>query len=183
MVEEGDTVSATLRKEFGEEALNSIEASPEQVLALMSVWAGGGGRASHRLRCLPRPSRSHLPIELPSNEIKKDNVHRLAHCDPLHAPPAPPSPCLVSTCKPRSPGRAQQAKLRAQLDVLFKRGTPIFRGYCDDPRNTDHAWMETVCVCVCACVCVRDKRSTAAVGALEDNRHVLSLELGLSHPS
>ena len=30
MVEPGDTVSATLKKEFGEEAMNSLEASPEE---------------------------------------------------------------------------------------------------------------------------------------------------------
>jgi hypothetical protein len=31
MVEAGDTVSQTLKKEFGEEAMNSLECSPEQV--------------------------------------------------------------------------------------------------------------------------------------------------------
>lgn len=30
MVDPGDTVSATLKKEFGEEALNSLEATPEE---------------------------------------------------------------------------------------------------------------------------------------------------------
>ena len=30
MVEPGDTVSATLKKEFGEEAMNSLEASEEE---------------------------------------------------------------------------------------------------------------------------------------------------------
>lgn len=30
MVEAGDTVSATLKKEFGEEAMNSLEASEEE---------------------------------------------------------------------------------------------------------------------------------------------------------
>ena len=30
MVEAGDTVSATLKKEFGEEAMNSLEATPEE---------------------------------------------------------------------------------------------------------------------------------------------------------
>jgi len=30
MVDPGDTVSATLKKEFGEEAMNSLEASPEE---------------------------------------------------------------------------------------------------------------------------------------------------------
>lgn len=30
MVDPGDTVSATLKKEFGEEAMNSLEADPEE---------------------------------------------------------------------------------------------------------------------------------------------------------
>ena len=29
------------------------------------------------------------------------------------------------------------------LDALFDRGKEIYRGYVDDPRNTDNAWMET----------------------------------------
>lgn len=69
MVEAGDTVSLTLKKEFGEEALNSMEMS---------------------------------------SEAKKD--------------------------------------VRTTLDKLFKQGTLLYRGYVDDPRNTDNAWMETVAV-------------------------------------
>ncbi|XP_076473042.1 ADP-ribose pyrophosphatase, mitochondrial-like [Babylonia areolata] len=33
---------------------------------------------------------------------------------------------------------------KANIDALFTRGTEIYRGYVDDPRNTDNAWMETV---------------------------------------
>ena len=29
---------------------------------------------------------------------------------------------------------------------LFSDGIEIYCGYVDDPRNTDHAWMETKCV-------------------------------------
>lgn len=32
------------------------------------------------------------------------------------------------------------------LEEFFKSGTEIFKGYVDDPRNTDNAWMETVAV-------------------------------------
>ncbi len=67
MVEAGDTVSLTLRKEFGEEALNSLEASPEE-----------------------------------------------------------------------------RTKMEEMLHKLFAKGTEVYRGYVDDPRNTDNAWMETV---------------------------------------
>jgi ADP-ribose pyrophosphatase len=38
----------------------------------------------------------------------------------------------------------ERAKLEAALDQVFgKEGELIFEGYVDDPRNTDHAWMET----------------------------------------
>jgi len=37
----------------------------------------------------------------------------------------------------------QQALFKVSLDALFDRGKEIYRGYVDDPRNTDNAWMET----------------------------------------
>lgn len=67
MVEAGDTVSLTLKKEFGEEALNSLEQTPE--------------------------ARRH------TEEL---------------------------------------------LNRLFANGVEVYRGYVDDPRNTDNCWMETV---------------------------------------
>ncbi len=30
------------------------------------------------------------------------------------------------------------------FDDFFKKGVQIYKGYVDDPRNTDNAWMETV---------------------------------------
>ncbi|EDQ86122.1 uncharacterized protein MONBRDRAFT_28618 [Monosiga brevicollis MX1] len=69
MVEAGDTVSVTLKKEFGEEALNSLEA----------------------------------------DEVARET-------------------------------------LKAVVDRIFQNGDEIYRGYVDDPRNTDNAWMETVAV-------------------------------------
>lgn len=30
------------------------------------------------------------------------------------------------------------------ISKFFKTGTEIYKGYVDDPRNTDNAWMETV---------------------------------------
>lgn len=67
MVDPGETVSATLRREFGEEALNLQSSDP-----------------------------------------------------------------------------ARTARLRAQLDRLFQHGRTVYKGYVDDPRNTDQAWMETI---------------------------------------
>ncbi|RZC34143.1 NUDIX domain containing protein [Asbolus verrucosus] len=69
MVDPGEKVSETLRREFLEEAFNSLEASPE----------------------------------------KRQHNEQL-------------------------------------IGKFFESGEEIFRGYVDDPRNTDNAWMETVAV-------------------------------------
>ena len=69
MVEPGDNVSITLKKEFGEEALSSLECTDEEKVAM-----------------------------------------------------------------------------KKNLNILFKSGSTVFKGYVDDPRNTDNAWMETVAV-------------------------------------
>ena len=31
----------------------------------------------------------------------------------------------------------------SQVAALFESGKEVYRGYVDDPRNTDNAWMET----------------------------------------
>eukprot|EP00112_Aurelia_sp_Birch-Aquarium-sp1_P007627 Seg1831.8 transcript_id=Seg1831.8/GoldUCD/mRNA.D3Y31 product="Transient receptor potential cation channel subfamily M member 2" protein_id=Seg1831.8/GoldUCD/D3Y31 len=41
------------------------------------------------------------------------------------------------------PEERRQAIAR-KIDDLFKHGTEVYKGYVDDPRNTDNAWMETV---------------------------------------
>ncbi|KAJ7990020.1 hypothetical protein DPEC_G00310530 [Dallia pectoralis] len=70
MVDPGELVSLTLQREFSEEALNSLEASPED----------------------------------------KERIHK-------------------------------------RITALFNsQGLEVYRGYVDDPRNTDNAWMETVAV-------------------------------------
>lgn len=35
-------------------------------------------------------------------------------------------------------------KIEKEIEEVFKTGIEIFRGYVDDPRNTDNAWMETI---------------------------------------
>ena len=41
-------------------------------------------------------------------------------------------------------GEGQAEHIKAMLDDLFEKdGQEVFVGYVDDPRNTDHAWMET----------------------------------------
>ncbi|XP_064643438.1 transient receptor potential cation channel subfamily M member-like 2 isoform X2 [Lineus longissimus] len=43
--------------------------------------------------------------------------------------------------------KKQQASVRLKLDNLFKTGgTVVYKGYTDDPRNTDNAWLETIAV-------------------------------------
>jgi len=69
MVEEGHTVSATLKKEFGEEAMDTMQ--------------------------------------LTNNE--RETVREL-------------------------------------IEQLFANGTTVYKGYVDDPRNTDNSWMETIAV-------------------------------------
>ena len=39
-----------------------------------------------------------------------------------------------------------QATFRRLTDELFSSGVVVYEGYVDDPRNTDHAWMETTAV-------------------------------------
>lgn len=41
-------------------------------------------------------------------------------------------------------GKEAHCKLESSLETFFSRGTEVYRGYVDDPRNTDNAWMETV---------------------------------------
>ncbi|XP_072174396.1 transient receptor potential cation channel subfamily M member-like 2 [Diadema setosum] len=38
----------------------------------------------------------------------------------------------------------EQANIRECVDKLFAEGIEVYKGYVDDPRNTDNAWMETV---------------------------------------
>lgn len=42
---------------------------------------------------------------------------------------------------------SERAKIHERITKLFKSpGFQVFKGYVDDPRNTDNAWMETVAV-------------------------------------
>ena len=38
----------------------------------------------------------------------------------------------------------ERKELKRQVDILFQGGTEVFKGYVDDPRNTDVAWIETL---------------------------------------
>eukprot|EP00111_Clytia_hemisphaerica_P020922 TCONS_00061696-protein len=40
--------------------------------------------------------------------------------------------------------KRKRDQLSARIDHLFSNGVEVYKGYVDDPRNTDNAWMETV---------------------------------------
>ncbi|XP_034171459.1 ADP-ribose pyrophosphatase, mitochondrial [Osmia lignaria lignaria] len=40
--------------------------------------------------------------------------------------------------------KEEQKELEKSIREFFEKGEEIYRGYVDDPRNTDNAWMETV---------------------------------------
>lgn len=56
----------------------------------------------------------------------------------------------------REPGETLPRKLKQALcrefwpsfESLLRRGTEVYKGYVDDPRNTDNAWIETVAISV-----------------------------------
>ncbi|XP_077993111.1 transient receptor potential cation channel subfamily M member-like 2 [Glandiceps talaboti] len=41
---------------------------------------------------------------------------------------------------------AEIKEISERLDKFFQNGIEVYKGYVDDPRNTDNAWMETVAV-------------------------------------
>ena len=41
-------------------------------------------------------------------------------------------------------GSKDKESIGKQLKAFFDNGKEIYKGYVDDPRNTDNAWMETV---------------------------------------
>ena len=37
----------------------------------------------------------------------------------------------------------KQKEFEAAVHKLFETGVDVYKGYIDDPRNTDNAWMES----------------------------------------
>jgi hypothetical protein len=54
--------------------------------------------------------------------------------------------CSKVNCKEDPVYVAKITGLRAEVDKLFDKGSVVYKGWVDDPRNTDWAWMETVAV-------------------------------------
>ena len=63
-----------------------------------------------------------------------------------------------------------------QLNTLFESGTEIYRGYVDDPRNTDNAWTETT---ACHFHCAAELGEKLRLGAGDDARDVTWLDVDM----
>ena len=63
-----------------------------------------------------------------------------------------------------------------QLNTLFKNGTEIYRGYVDDPRNTDNAWTETTAYHF---HCAAELGEKLRLGAGDDARDVTWLDVDM----
>lgn len=53
---------------------------------------------------------------------------------------------MEETLNIASKSEDEKAELEKLIKQFFSRGDPVYRGYVDDPRNTDNAWMETTAV-------------------------------------
>lgn len=69
---------------------------------------------------------------------------------------------------------------RAKVDGLFEHGTEIYRGYVDDPRNTDNAWMESSFVHF---HCSEDLGKNIPLAAGDDAQSVRWLDIDESNES
>ena len=77
---------------------------------------------------------------------------------------------------------AEQEEFDAQLRKVFHEdnGTVLYRGYVDDPRNTDHAWMETTAMHF---HCPRDVGDRLRLAAGDDATAVAWMEVGGHNPA
>lgn len=49
---------------------------------------------------------------------------------------------------PRKLKQVLQQEYWVTFETLLRQGTEVYKGYVDDPRNTDNAWIETVAVSI-----------------------------------
>lgn len=57
-----------------------------------------------------------------------------------------PGEAVSVTLKREFTEEALEGVTNKDIEELWKKGVELYRGYVDDPRNTDNAWMETVVV-------------------------------------
>lgn len=53
--------------------------------------------------------------------------------------------CAEALCS-QSASEDEKQVMTERLEQLLANGIPVYKGYVDDPRNTDNAWMETIAV-------------------------------------
>ena len=145
MVERGDSVTQTLAKEFGEEALASLKLDPSEVRNINTNAEAAKG------------------LSPPPTVAKSIHTHPspITHSFFL---PIPPSLSALSTSHAFSSSPlasrlawfllgTQRDQLLQTIQERFRNGVTLYEGYCDDPRNTDNAWLETVSASVCNGAC------------------------------
>lgn len=57
-----------------------------------------------------------------------------------------PGEAVSETLKREFTEEALEGVTNKDIEEIWKKGSELYRGYVDDPRNTDNAWMETVVV-------------------------------------
>ena len=85
-------------------------------------------------------------------------------------------------------GGAERERMEKLVRLLFSDGSVIYRGYVDDPRNTDHAWIETTAVHY---HCSRDLAARLRLRPADDSSGVAWLDvdaareprMGAMHPA
>jgi ADP-ribose pyrophosphatase len=68
----------------------------------------------------------------------------------------------------------EKEAFKKDMDDLFRNGKTVYKGYVDDPRNTDNAWMETVVVHF---KCSADLGEKLKLSAGDDASHVKWLDV------
>ncbi|XP_063994423.1 ADP-ribose pyrophosphatase, mitochondrial [Diachasmimorpha longicaudata] len=121
MVEPTETISEALQREFKEEALNYDEEgrSPEQ-----QALGGEMIDSDKKQGEIPGAVRG---VNQSGYSVLLDKCHGLLLNSQGER-------CTINTGTPMT------------MAKLFRVGDIVYRGYVDDPRNTDNAWMETTAV-------------------------------------
>jgi ADP-ribose pyrophosphatase len=70
---------------------------------------------------------------------------------------------------------AAQARFKSMIEELFKSGQVVYRGYVDEARNTDHAWIETS---VFHMHCTEEVGRLLPLEAGDDASHVMWFDIG-----
>ena len=78
----------------------------------------------------------------------------------------------------------ERLKTKQLLDQVFDNAQLVYKGYVDDPRNTDNSWMETVAMLIVVDATVADKFKLSAgddAGKVRWTKYVPGMKLYASH--